>query len=175
MAAALLVAALVLFLLAWLLLWMARRSREKGGLPRGRVVYVDSRDWRRPDAPLRSERYGLVGRPDYLVQRGRTVIPVEVKPSRTGAEPYQADLLQLAAYCLLVEETSGRMPPYGLLRYRDRTFEVPYGAGVRRRLLELLAEMRAAGRGGEVGRSHEQRARCAACGMRGHCGEEALC
>ena len=68
--------------------------------------------------PLYARRYGLTGKPDYLIERGGAQIPVEVKPGRRAQQPYDSDLMQLAAYCALVEETSGRAPPYGLLCWR---------------------------------------------------------
>ncbi len=175
MGTVLLLLALLLLLAAAVLLGLSRRGRVEAGLPQGRVVYADSRAWRRPEAPLRSPRYGLVGRPDYLLRRGRHIIPVEAKPSRAAAAPYVTDLLQLAAYCLLVEETYGVRPPHGLLVYRRRTFEVPFDAAMRDQLLHALQEMEAAYDQDDVPRSHDQPGRCARCSMRRHCGEEALC
>lgn len=166
--------ALFFLALAVVLLWQARRERAVSGLPQGRVVYVDSRAWRKPPEPLRAPTYGLVGRPDYLLREGRATIPVESKPMRHAEEPYPADVLQLAAYCLLVEETYGRPPPHGLLVYSERTFEIPFDAGLRKALLKLLDEMRRAEGKSNVRRNHEQPARCARCGMQRHCGREAL-
>ena len=170
----LVVLALLLIALAVVLLRQARRERAVSGLPQGRVVYVDSRAWRKPAEPLCAPTYGLVGRPDYLLRQGRHTIPVESKPMRHADEPYPADVLQLAAYCLLVEEDCGRAPPHGLLVYRDYTFEIPFDAGLRHALLHTLDEMRQAQERRNVRRSHDQPARCARCGMRGHCGREAL-
>ncbi|MBN1483491.1 MAG: CRISPR-associated protein Cas4 [Chloroflexia bacterium] len=169
----LLLSALLLSLLALLLLRRAGRERAESGLPQGRVVYVDDRDWRIPPAPLRSPQHGLVGRPDYLMRRHGDVIPVECKPSRRSCQPYEADILQLAAYCLLVEENYGA-PPYGLLCYRDYTFEIPYDQSLRQDLLFVLQEMRQAVAGDEVWRSHDEPARCVGCSMREHCGDESL-
>jgi CRISPR-associated exonuclease Cas4 len=174
MAPGLLIAALLLLSLAVFLLRLARRLRAGSGLPAGKVVYVDRHGWKRPPALLEAPEYALVGRPDYIVRKGRAVIPVEVKPGRTAGEPYEGDLLQLAAYCLLVEESYGHTPPYGLLCYRDHAFEMPYDDGVRETLLDLLDEMRADAEEEDVPRSHEQSARCAGCSMRPHCGEDAL-
>ena len=108
------------------------------------------------------------------MRQGRAVIPVESKPARRSETPYPADVLQLAAYCLLVEENYGSAPPHGLLVYSERTFEIPFDAGLRQALLDTLAGMRRAEEQDMVRRSHDQPARCAACGMRGHCGREAL-
>ena len=55
--------------------------------------------------PLYASGANLAGKPDYLVRRWRYVLPVEVKSGPAPAEPYRSHVLQLAAYCLLVEET----------------------------------------------------------------------
>jgi len=79
----------------------------------------------------------------------------------------------LAAYCLLVAETSGRCPPYGILRYADRTFEIPYTRELEEELLAVLEEMRVDLAAGDGPRNHDAPRRCAACGYREWC-EEAL-
>ena len=60
--------ALLLTLLGGLLLWLGRRQRQRSGLPEGTVLYRDTGEWQETERPLHSRRYGLVGRPDYLVQ-----------------------------------------------------------------------------------------------------------
>ena len=148
-----------LLLLAGLaLIGVALRLRRATGLPWARVVSSDTSGWRKAEAPLVSQRYGLVG-----------TIPVEVKPGRTATFPYDSDLLQLAAYCLLVEDTTGRAPQYGLLRYAHQTFRMPFTAAVRADLLATLEDMRADRDSDDVARSHDQRVRCAACGFRDTC------
>jgi hypothetical protein len=52
--------------------------------------------------------------------------------------------MQLACYCLLVEEETGERVPFGVIRYRDRQLRVDYTDELRGSLLALLAEMRAA-------------------------------
>ena len=74
-------------LLLGLVLWrMGRRAHQATGLPTGEVVYTDTGAWERVPEPLLSRRYGLVGKPDYLVrvQTGgqTTLVPVEVKSPR---------------------------------------------------------------------------------------------
>ncbi len=164
------VALVGILVLAGLLWWRARAARGTLGLPRGRVIYADTGGWER-GAPLYASRYGLSGRPDYLLRLGRQTIPVEVKPGRRAAQPYEADVLQLAAYCLLVEETTGCRPSYGLLRYKEQTFQIPYDQRVRAQLLAALAAMRRDLACRDVHRSHEEPQRCRFCGYRGHCEE----
>jgi len=163
--------ALLLLLVGAVLLWLARRLRARSGLPAGRVVAADVGPWRRLDRPLFSRRYGLTGRPDYVVADGVDLIPVEVKSARAPARPYPSHVLQLAAYCLLVAETSGRRPPYGILRYADRTFQVPYTQELEEQLLEVLEAMREDLAAGDAPRRHQDPRRCAACGYREVCDE----
>lgn len=161
---------LAVLLLAALLLFWGLRLRRKTGLPWAPVVAQDT-DGYTLDKPLFARRIGLTGRPDYLLDlRGRT-IPVEVKPSRRAARPYESDLIQLAAYCLLVEETSGEAPPYGLLRYAEQTFRLDYTSQVRDELLTLLDEMRAALQSPASTRSHDDPRRCLGCGFFDQCDE----
>jgi len=162
---------ITLLILGVALLWLARRARASTGLPQGRVVFADTGPWQRLDRPLFSRRHRLTGRPDYVVADGPSLIPVEVKSGRAPARPYKSHLLQLAAYCLLVAETSGRQPPYGLLRYADRTFEVPYTREMEEELLEVLEAMREDLATGDGPRNHNDARRCAACGYRERCGD----
>ena len=160
--------ALALFALALLIGVLALRLRRRTGLPWAPVVYQDT--WRRElERPLFSRRLGLTGKPDYLIERRGATIPVEVKPGRTASVPYEADLMQLAAYCLLIEETSGEAPPYGLLRYAQHTFRLNYTDQVRGDLLDLLDEMRELLEADDCPRSHEQPQRCRACGFYDQC------
>lgn len=163
--------ALALLFLAGLLLWLALRLRRATGLPWARVVASDTSTAQRLQRPLFARRYGLTGKPDYLLQHDRTFIPVEVKPSRRAAQPYYSDLMQLAAYCLLIEETTGRPPAYGLLRYRDAGFRLDYTPAVRAELLATLAEMRAALAEADCARSHDDPRRCYGCGFVDMCDE----
>ncbi|MDO9712801.1 CRISPR-associated protein Cas4 [Paracraurococcus lichenis] len=148
-----------LALLAW---WLLRRRAAV--LPGG-VVYSDA-----PDAPtLVSHRHRLAGRPDYVVRGARGPVPVEVKSRGCGRHgPHAGERAQLLAYCLLVEAEFGEPVREGLLQYRDRAVQVPFGEAERRETAALLAAM--VGRQ-ERHRSHLQAARCRGCGTRAACGE----
>lgn len=160
---------LLLILASWLLLRRAGAQQVQAGLPQGRVVYTDTGAWDRVEAPLRSRRHLLTGRPDYLVEQSGHLVPVEVKPSRTALQPYDSDVLQLAAYCLLVEETYGQRPEHGLIRYQNQTFAVDYTPALREMLLDTLDAMRRDAVAQDVDRNHEQAGRCRACGFRAGC------
>ena len=142
--------------------------RWRSGVPFGDVAYSDTDA---PAQPLISRRFGLAGKPDYIVRRNGVSIPVEVKPGRTADAPYDSDVMQLVAYMLMIEEAEKAPPPYGILHYRSASFRIVYSPALRQRLLDILQDMRSAADEADVGRSHESVGRCAACGFRGSCGE----
>lgn len=152
----------------WLLL-RSRSDRQATGLPSGRITYVDTGAWDRCDRSLFSDRYRLTGRPDYLVRSRDGIIPVEVKSGLAPRQPYPAHLLQLAAYCLLVEEQEGRSPPYAILKYQDHAFEVDYTTEFRNELLSTLDSIREDLEARDVERSHDEPGRCHGCGYRARC------
>ncbi|MCS7040210.1 MAG: Dna2/Cas4 domain-containing protein [Anaerolineae bacterium] len=167
----------VLLLLTGALLYVeALRRRERSGLPRGEIVSADTGAWRRPDRPLVSARYRLIGRPDYLVRTDEgDWVPVEVKTAALrGAAPYPDHVLQLGAYCLLIEDTQGRRPAYGLLHYADTTVRLPYTEALRGEVLRALDGIRRSRHAADVPRSHNDPIRCRHCGYRHACGPQAL-
>ena len=168
----LLIAALVLIILGLMALWQGRRIQVEAGLPAGRVVYADTSAWRATNKPLFSEYYRLAGKPDYLVRHGRQLIPIEIKSSRAPpAGPRRSHILQLAAYCLLIEENYSQRPKYGIVKYADRMFEIDYTDQVRSAVLQTLDAMRHELSNGAARRSHHDAARCAHCGYRHACDE----
>jgi CRISPR-associated exonuclease Cas4 len=162
--------ALLLVLIALFLFWQAGRQRKASGLPGGRIIYADTRQWGAVEKPLYDPVLNLAGKPDYLVmQSNGQIIPVEVKTGRSPAAPFDSHIYQLAAYCLLVERSLGKRPAYGILHYPGRTFAIDYTQALESALLDTLAEMRQQERRSEVDRSHDQPARCARCGYRAIC------
>lgn len=161
--------AVFLLTLAVAALWFSRRVRRAGGLPAGRVISADTGGWKRQEKPLYDAQSGLTGRPDYLVEQAGAIIPVEVKSGWAPSEPHPGHLYQLAAYCLLVERTWGSRPPYGILRYRNRTFAIDYTTVLEEELLALVEEVRLQQRRVEAARSHDSPARCSRCGFRDTC------
>ena len=160
---------LLTLLLALFLFWQASQQQKQTGLPGGRVVYTDAGGWGRVEKPLYDSRLSLTGKPDYLLEQGGTLIPIEVKTGRTPSAPYDSHIFQLAAYCLLVHRTYGKRPTHGLIKYPTRTFQVDYTPKLESELLNLLDEMRLAQRKRSLPRSHDQPARCARCGFRNIC------
>jgi len=159
-----------LLLLALVIGLRARQWWQEAQLPAGDVIYSDSGAWYPQQEPLYSPRLLLVGKPDYLVEgNDGVIIPVEVKSSKAPTSPYPGHLLQLAAYCTLVEEAYGLRPHYGIIQYKDRAFAVTYTEEMEDDLLDVLDEMREDLFADDVDRDHEDWRRCSGCGHRSHC------
>jgi CRISPR-associated exonuclease Cas4 len=163
--------ALALLVLGLALLWLARHQRNRSGVPTGRIVYADMGAWQRCEHALFSARQRITGKPDYLVEEHGRIIPVEVKPGREADRPYEGDVLQLAAYCLLVEEEYGQRPPYGLLKYRPGVWRIDYTPELRQQLLARVAQMRADLTARDLSPNHHEAQRCQRCGQREHCSQ----
>lgn len=160
---------LALAVLALLILALARRSLSRAGLPAGQVRYEDVGMRRTLSKPLYDPALGLTGKPDYLVEQGRALIPVEVKSGRTPLAPYENHRWQALAYCLLVEQVLQRPAPFARIRYPHATYEVQFTPEAKTTLLDLLAEMRRAEMNQHFDRSHQDPARCRGCGFRDLC------
>ena len=160
----LLLLALLLALGGLALLIYSRRQRLASGLPTGKVVYADTGAWQRCEQPLFSAHYRLVGKPDYLVEERGRIAPVEAKPGRTASVPYEGDILQLAAYCLLVEEEYGQRPQCGYLKYQRTVFRLDYTDSLRQQVLDSLAIMRQELQAADVSPGHNEPQRCLHCG-----------
>ncbi len=156
--------AFVLLTLALFLIYLSRRQRRQLGLPAGDLLYEDMASDDKLRKALFDEELNLVGRPDYLIREGENLVPVEVKSGRSPKRPYESHIYQLAAYCLLVAKQFGQRPSHGLIRYPQRSFKVNFTEELEARLLSLLDEIRAQHHSKDVARSHQQVARCRACG-----------
>jgi CRISPR-associated exonuclease Cas4 len=166
-----LAAALLAAVIAGLVFWQAGRRQKSAGLPAGKVIFTDTSQWGKVQKPLHDSRLGLTGRPDYLVEQDGLIIPVEVKSAAAPASPYDSHIYQLAAYCLLVTSTTGKRPPYGILKYRNRAFSVEFTPELEAELLMLLEDIRVKEKRSNVARSHDEPGRCRSCGYRAICTE----
>lgn len=146
-----------------------RRIRKEYGIPEGRIVYTDLD---KPAEPLFSEQFRLTGKPDFIVNFKGQYIPIEVKTGITDS-PYRNHVMQLAAYCLLVEEKYNEVTPFGVLVYGGgRQFRIPFEAYLRSQLITIMEEMRTKLATGAIQRNHNLNAKCQYCSMRVHCSQK---
>lgn len=95
-------------------LLLARWSRVRRGaigLGDGDIISTDDSIVHAPT--LRSELLGLVGRCDHLLKVNGAYVPVEQKP--TAHRLQQSQVLHVGVLCLLVQDTYGVRPPYGIV------------------------------------------------------------
>jgi CRISPR-associated exonuclease Cas4 len=135
---------------------------------KGKIEYIDVDD----SKMFRSEKYKLTGRPDYVIKLGDKIIPVEEKKGRTPQGPLFSHILQVATYCLLIEDSSGNAPPYGLLKYPEHEHEIEYNEDLKKILLEKTNEMRKILGTGEAHRNHNRPGKCKYCSRRDVCPEK---
>lgn len=147
---------------------VARTTRAKYDV-RGDLVYVDSTT-EKPKLFV-SKKHGLSGRPDAVIMDGEHHIPVEIKTGRVPRGPLFSHILQVVAYCVLLEEEYGKAPPYGIIRYETTNYEIEYNEDQKRLLLGKLAEIRGAIAKGEAHRNHSRPGKCVHCSRRSVCPE----
>lgn len=165
------IVSVVLLFIAFILFWQANRQQKSVGLPGGKVIYSDTKNWGSVDKPYYDPMLGLTGKPDYVVKKGNQLIPVEVKSSHVTDSPFDSHIFQLAAYCYLVERDTGTRPNYGILHYPARTFRVDYTPKLENALHELISDIRYQERRTVVHRSHESLRRCTNCGYEETCNQ----
>ncbi len=147
---------------------LVRRHQQRRA---GRLLRADLPG--QPGGLLRSTQFRLSGRPDELreLPDGRWV-PVEVKSRSTPrAGPPDSHRIQVAAYCWLVEESTGRAPPFGLLRYGDGgEFRIDWTPALRREMIALRRELALP----YDGRARPSPGRCVRCPWRTACDRAAV-
>ena len=147
---------------------IAHTTREKYQV-KGDLVYIDSTA-EKPKLFV-SKKHGLSGRPDAVVMDGDHHIPVEIKTGRVPRGPLFSHILQIVAYCVLLEEEYGAAPPYGIIRYGDVSYEIEYNEDQKKLIIQKLADMRAAIKKGEAHRNHSRPGKCVHCSRRAGCPE----
>jgi CRISPR-associated exonuclease Cas4 len=162
--------ALVLILIAAILFLTRQRHRRRAALlPNATLVAADNLE--RSCPVLVSTRYGLKGKPDAILQTPAGLIPIERKHARPPASPHFPDIIQAAAYCLLIEDAYQQTPPFMRIQYRDTIFDVPFTNERRNQVLAAAQRLRAVAPGTLCNRSHQIPAKCRSCGHRPNCSQ----
>ncbi len=93
-------------------------------IPEGSIIYDDLIS---PSESLYSPQFFLSGKPDYILKKKEGCIPVEVKTGN-HVQPQNHHVMQLMAYCQIVQDFYQQMVPYGILIYIDteKKFTIPF-------------------------------------------------
>jgi CRISPR-associated exonuclease Cas4 len=156
---------IVLFVYATRIRFNIREEKKLFGIPDGMILYSDLNA---PAVPFFSKRSRLTGKPDYIVRKENHYIPIEVK-SGGGEHPTQSQVLQLAAYCQILEDTSGVFVPKGILVYNNEPYTIAFDPKLRFELESVMRTMRASLQNGVVQRNHHNSGRCRHCSMKRYC------
>nr|BBH89181.1 CRISPR-associated protein Cas4 [Thermosporothrix sp. COM3] len=137
-------------------------------LPEGTLVYKDADG---QGTTLSSSAYPLIGKPDYVIQqRDGRLVPLELKLSTKGAtQPYSNHVIQVAAYCLILEDYADEAPTHGILRYADRDFTVEYTPALRKKVLRQLRAMSTCDEKEQPVLKTQNARKCQACPFRAIC------
>ncbi|KAA0003696.1 MAG: CRISPR-associated protein Cas4 [Thermoplasmata archaeon] len=119
---------------------------------------------------LESSRYGIRGKPDYIIEKDGEYIPVEKKTGRTPKGPLFSHIVQLIAYCMLVEETFGKVE-YGILEYDERKYFINYDERLKNTVIKLRENLVKDLKRGEAHRNHNREGKCMNCSRRDICPE----
>lgn len=144
--------------------------QKKYGLPEGQIVYIDDLEENTP--VMFSDKYDISGRPDFVVLVKGDYIPIEYKSGRIPRGPLFSHIIQLTAYCILVEEKYGKTPPYGIIKYGKKDFQIEYTDDLKELVLKKVAEIKQAELTGIAHRNHNNPNRCLGCSRREFCDEK---
>jgi CRISPR-associated exonuclease Cas4 len=142
-----------------------KKEKKRVGVPEGSILYSDLNI---QASPLFSKRSLLVGKPDYILQKNDRLIPVEVKSGK-GQSPHQSHILQLAAYCQILEDTTKSFVSEGILVYNHVPYTIPFNPKLRFELETVTKTIRGYLRRGGVKRNHADPHRCRNCSMKRYC------
>ena len=145
-------------------------SREKVGLEEGtELLYSDDDE---SSDLLMDNVTGLRGRPDQIVIIDGEFIPVEQKTGKVPKKPHQSHRLQLLAYISLVESSTTKSPPYGVLRYGNEDIhQVYWDEHAKEDLRESIIEVQRLMVEGGAQRNHDREGKCTSCSRRYACSE----
>jgi CRISPR-associated exonuclease Cas4 len=113
---------------------------------------------------------GLRGRPDQIVIIDGEFIPVEQKTGRVPKRPHESHSMQVLAYAHLIETTTGRTPPYGILRYGEEDLHViDWNEKTKNSLFDRVKTIQEAMAKGGASRNHTREGKCRNCSRRYAC------
>ena len=174
------VLAVIAFIWTFLATWQLQRSlkaenqmvehRDKAGLEEGtELIYSDDDQ---TTNLLTDSTSGLRGRPDQIVIIDGEFIPVEQKTGKVPKKPHQSHRMQLLAYISLVETSTSKSPPYGILRYgASDVHQVFWDKHAKQHLRESIVEIQRLMVEGGAKRNHNRRGKCQNCSRRYACNE----
>ncbi|MBD3408119.1 MAG: CRISPR-associated protein Cas4 [Candidatus Lokiarchaeota archaeon] len=150
--------------------WKNHHIKRSYHIPDGKITYADLNI---SEKTLFSPRYRLAGKPDYIVKQQEKLLPVEVK-SGAYSHPQFHHIMQLTAYCVLLEDTFQTFVPQGLLVYPSGHHMIMMNPKVRFQLEQIIHEINYSKRSQTAYRNHHDKWKCRSCSLRQHCMEKLI-
>ncbi|MDR1150554.1 MAG: hypothetical protein LBJ93_02935 [Clostridiales bacterium] len=95
---------------------------------------------------LYSKKFNIYGKPDLIYRNkiNKSIIIAELKSSviKIKNKPNFGDLLQVAAYFIIVEENFKKKPKIAYLIYKDRMFIIKNTNELKKKVLNVVKKMR---------------------------------
>jgi len=121
---------------------------------------------------LSDEKLGLRGRPDQIVIVDGEFIPVEQKTGKVPKNPHPSHRMQLLAYLHLVEKSTNKSSPYGVLRYgSENLHQIPWTESAKNELFDAVFEIQRLMVEGGAARNHDRPGKCRNCSRRYACND----
>lgn len=115
---------------------------------------------------------GLRGRPDQIVIVDGEFIPVEQKTGKVPSRPHASHRMQILAYLHLVEVSTKKPSPYGVLRYgKENLHQIEWDATAKKDLFSAISEVQRLMVEGGAQRNHDRPGKCENCSRRYACSE----
>ena len=119
---------------------------------------------------LVDERTGLRGRPDQIVIVDGEFIPVEQKTGKIPKRPHDSHRMQVLAYLHLVEVSTKKPSPYGVIRYgKENLHQIDWNQTAKDDLFSAISEVQRLMVEGGAKRNHERVGKCQNCSRRYAC------
>jgi len=158
---------IVLGIVLLILFILLKSTKVPSKIYKSKAIYSDHRE--KPQKALSSSKYGLIGKPDFILHTKDGLLPLEIKHSNRPNQPYFSHVMQLISYCLLIEEEKSVKPKYGFIQYKGgKPFFVPYTEKMKLFLLKTMDEMRDHVNSGESPKSIRKN-KCESCNYRKDC------
>ena len=121
---------------------------------------------------LIDERTGLRGRPDQIVIVDGEFIPVEQKTGKIPKRPHDSHRMQLLAYLHLVEVSTKKSSPYGVIRYgKENLHQIDWDQTAKHDLFSAISEVQRLMVEAGAKRNHERVGKCQNCSRGYACGD----
>ncbi|MFH1249258.1 MAG: CRISPR-associated protein Cas4 [archaeon] len=120
---------------------------------------------------VKSAKLNLAGRIDRVSiikqEKGEIYVPFEIKTGN-ASQPYESDIIQLASYALLIEETFNVSVEYGYVEYSDNQLKIDITKSLKDAVVEIVENIRKINES-KIPPINENPHKCRSCSLKEEC------